>query len=107
MSIELDGRAPAHQLEDAIKKVESSSARREWPVYREITRQERADRASAEFLQSERRREFQRQNDKFIGREPKVGRTWMVSLKYFKTNPASKLPWEFSELGKYAFCMMK
>ena len=84
MSIEFDPcRAPAHQLEDAIKKVETS-VRREWPVYREITRQERADRASAELLESERRgqdrvREFQRQNDKFIGREPKVRRSRVKS----------------------------
>ena len=99
MSIELDRRAPAHQLEDAIKKVESS-ARREWPVYREITRQERADRASAELLvESERRREFQRQNDKFIGREPKVGRTRMVLLKYFTTQAAPNQPQNY--LGNF------
>ena len=44
-------------------------------MYREITRQERAERASEEELleRQEELRKFQRQNDKFIGREPKVG----------------------------------
>ena len=42
-------------------------------MYREITRQERAERASEELLErQEELRKFQRQNDKFIGREPKV-----------------------------------
>ena len=61
-------------------KVETSLSgqRRQWPVYREITRQERAERASEELLErqqsqeQEEVRKFQRQNDKFIGREPKV-----------------------------------
>ena len=61
-------------------KVETSLSgqRRRWPVYREITRQERAERASEELLErqhsqeQEEVRKFQRQNDKFIGREPKV-----------------------------------
>ena len=63
-------------------KVETSLSgqRRRWPVYREITRQERAERASEELLERQQSQEhsmeevrkFQRQNDKFIGREPKV-----------------------------------
>ena len=54
--------------------------RGQWPVYTEITRQERAERASEELLERQEQqweseeeiRKFQRQNDKFIGREPKV-----------------------------------
>ena len=68
-------------------KVETSLSgqRRQWPVYREITRQERAERASEELLErqqsqeQEEVRKFQRQNDKFIGREPKVRSWWTAT----------------------------
>ena len=62
-------------------KVEStlSGQRRQWPVYTEITRQERAERASQELMEDVR--QFQRQNDKFIGREPKV-RSWCAAPRF-------------------------
>jgi hypothetical protein len=79
-----------------VKRVEATAEKKNWPVYKEITRQDRAEKASRELEgtkdedagglrgrntqaagndkkgKKKRMRKFQRQNDKFLGKEPKV-----------------------------------